>query len=189
MTVWILSTVLQWAVIGLLVVLVLALLRQMAVLSARLDRPVELNAGDGPSVGRVLDEVVLPTLDGSFVLGGRPDAETLVVFASPSCEACRGLPAAVDALVERAGPDLAVLLVVKGSAEAAREFRGRIAAPVETATLAGFPAYLAPRDGFPFAFSVARGAPNVVAARGVPASADDLSALLDTARRHAPVPI
>lgn len=101
-SVWVASYVVLWlAVLG-LATAVVALLRQIGVLHARL-HPLGVNfAGEGP----LLDNPA--PLPSEFPYG---DAEvTLVTFTSPSCEVCATLRPSLQAL-ERAYREVAVRLV------------------------------------------------------------------------------
>jgi hypothetical protein len=90
-SVWIATYVLLWIAVLVLAVAVVALLRQIGVLHARL-HPLGVHfAGEGPE----LDSVAPP-------LAGEPpyaDAElTLVAFTAPTCEVCAVLRPSLDAL-------------------------------------------------------------------------------------------
>lgn len=91
--VWIVSYVLLWlAVIGLSVVVV-ALLRQVGVLHARL-QPLGVHpAGEGPDEGEPAPP--LPAIDYAHA------AATLVTFTSPTCAVCEELAPSLRALEEQ----------------------------------------------------------------------------------------
>ena len=185
--IWVVAFVVQWLVLAGGVVVVLALVRQVAALSQEPEAgPVEINVGDGPSVGRALDEVAVPLLDGDVhVLGAVRLRPALVVFLSAGCLTCRDVPAHLQEVVAL-DPHVDVLMVVKGSDEAAREMLGRADLPgVALTKLDWFPEHHRPTGGYPFAFSVTPGDVPAVAARAVPNNPDALTALIHAAREHA----
>lgn len=94
-SVWIVSYVLLWlAVLG-LSVLVVALLRQVGVLHARL-QPLGVHpAGEGPDEGELAPP--LPAIDYGEA------AATLVTFTSPTCTVCEELAPSLRALEEQYG--------------------------------------------------------------------------------------
>ncbi|HVM09538.1 MAG TPA: thioredoxin domain-containing protein [Acidimicrobiales bacterium] len=94
-SVWVVSYVLLWlAVVGLTVV-VIALLRQVGVLHARL-QPLGVHpAGEGPHEGEPAPP--LPAVDYSDA------AATLVTFTSPTCTVCEQLAPSLRALEAQYG--------------------------------------------------------------------------------------
>ena len=87
---WIASYVVLWALAIVLSVAVVALLRQIGVLHARLHPLGAHFANEGPALGA--DAPPLPGVD-----YGRATT-TLVAFTSPSCEVCKVLAPSLDAL-------------------------------------------------------------------------------------------
>lgn len=89
-SVWVASYVILWAAVLVLSVAVVALLRQIGVLHARL-HPLGANfAGEGPAL-----ESAAPALPGVAYT----DAPlTLLAFTSPGCEVCKVLKPSFDAL-------------------------------------------------------------------------------------------
>lgn len=89
-SVWIASYVVLWVLVLVLSVAVVALLRQIGVLHARL-HPLGANfAGEGPAL-----ESAAPTLPG---INYGAAALTLLAFTSPGCEVCKVLKPSFDAL-------------------------------------------------------------------------------------------
>jgi len=89
-SVWIASYVILWVLVLVLAVAVVALLRQIGVLHARL-HPLGANfAGEGPAL-----ESAAPPL-GDVVYADAP--LTLLTFTSPGCEVCKVLRPSLDAL-------------------------------------------------------------------------------------------
>ncbi len=103
--VWVASYVALWVAVLVLGLTVVALLRQIGVLHARL-APMGVHfAGEGPDLG-----APAPSVDGHAY---RADRVTLVAFTSPSCEVCRRLEPSLRALA-RTTADLAVVEVEAG---------------------------------------------------------------------------
>ncbi len=89
-SVWIASYVVLWVAVLVLAVAVVALLRQIGVLHARL-HPLGANfAGEGPPL-----ESTAPALPGTDYGAA---ALTLLTFTSPGCEVCKVLTPSFDAL-------------------------------------------------------------------------------------------
>jgi thiol-disulfide isomerase/thioredoxin len=89
-SVWIATYVLLWLAVVVLAVLVVALLRQVGVLHARM-RPMGVHfAGEGPER--------LQPAPGAATVDYSKSALTLVVFTSPMCEICRELIPSLDAI-------------------------------------------------------------------------------------------
>lgn len=169
--VWIASIVLQWLVIALLCVLVLALVRQVTALSRRPagGSALALDVEDGPALGAAVLERSVELVGGArHPFGGAQGRPSLVVFVSPSCRTCESVPGFVRRLREVYAPgELELLVVAKVAGEAAAGYvrtAGLEALPV--ATLASFPPELAPAGGMPFAYSLT--ADGHVAARAAP---------------------
>lgn len=183
-TVWVVSAVLGWAVIALLVAVVLSLLRQTAELRLRLD------AFDGGEVFEAPDDdarlheavpaTVVPLVRGpghdpeapaALTLGGLQDQPTLLVFHSPGCLGCRGLPEAMEGLL-REDPPVRVVSVLGLDADAAAEHLGREPrSGVPTVSLAALPDELR-RPTTPAMLGLSRD--GTVALLGRPAGLEDL---------------
>lgn len=88
--VWVASYVLLWLLVLVLAFAVVALLRQVGVLHARL-HPLGVHfAGEGPA----LDAVAAPVEGVDYA----EKAVTLVAFTSPTCEVCEGLRPSLAAI-------------------------------------------------------------------------------------------
>lgn len=98
MTALIVGQVLSWLVILGLVLMLLALARQVGVLHMRVAPAGALTTSGGPAVGGKGPAVPAHTLDGKDVIVGGPAATVplrLLMFVSASCPLCKGLiPAA-----------------------------------------------------------------------------------------------
>jgi hypothetical protein len=99
---WIVAFVVQWILLIVLAVIVVALARQVGTLHLRLGPRGALEVDDeGPALG----EAALPTTaraaDGTTLTIGGPGPMRVVAFSSPTCSVCRevvpALPAAASA--------------------------------------------------------------------------------------------
>ncbi len=178
-SIWIASIILQWCAIGALSLLVLSLIRQLGELSLRLNGMKEQD-----EVLKPYSEVplhVVPLVDGRhFEFGGTQQAEaSLVLFFSPTCGACEGLPSAVKEF--RAKMDGVNLLVVLplDHQEAKKFVAEKGLKSVAVAAQEDFPEHFVPKHGVPFAFSIAIG--GKVAARGRPKEIDHLVEMAEAA--------
>jgi DNA-binding transcriptional LysR family regulator len=178
-TVWVVSMVLQWAVIALLCLLVLSLVRQLGAVTLRLNGLQESqklpSSEEGPALYSRLPPHKLTLVDGTpRSFGGRGDKPALVVFFSPSCGACEALPEAI-ARLRRDYPseDLDLLAVLSTDrAEAAKFVAARALEHVDVAASADFPEHDIPRHGVPFAIALTPD--GVIAARGKPKTLEHL---------------
>lgn len=106
-SVWVASYVVLWLTVLALVVAVVALLRQIGVLHARLHPLGAHFGGEGPAL-----ESEAPPVDGhDYATAG----VTLLAFTSPTCEVCKVLAPSLDAL-RRDYRDVHVHTVDLGSA-------------------------------------------------------------------------
>jgi thiol-disulfide isomerase/thioredoxin len=150
-SVWVASYVLLWIAVLVLSVLVIALLRQVGVLHARL-RPMGVHfAGEGPERLKPA-----PALDGVSWSDRRM---TLVAFTSPTCEICKGLVPALQVL-DRQYPDVGLVVLDHG--------------PETAATFAAFNVSSTP-------YVVAVDGDGVVQGRGVANSLEQVEVLLEEA--------
>lgn len=95
---WVTAFVVQWILLIVLAVIVVALARQVGTLHLRLGPRGALEIDDeGPALG----EAALPTparaADGTTVTIGGPGPRRLVAFSSPTCSVCRELVPAIPA--------------------------------------------------------------------------------------------
>jgi methylamine dehydrogenase accessory protein MauD len=88
---WLVSYILLWILVAVLAVAVVALLRQIGVLHARMSPMGTHFAGEGPDIGTTAPIDVL-NLDVSRV------SVSLVAFTSPTCTVCASLRPSLDAL-------------------------------------------------------------------------------------------
>lgn len=82
----------QWIVILGLLVVVLAMARQIGILYERVAPMGALILDQGPKVGTQAPQMSVPTLNGQDVsIGYTSDKSTLLFFLSPSCPVCKKL--------------------------------------------------------------------------------------------------
>jgi methylamine dehydrogenase accessory protein MauD len=176
-TLWVLSSVLQWAVIVALSVLVLSLVRQFGVLSLRLNPSagLELNEGPGPGSEIPAEEIELFPA-GNLLAGGVRERPLLIVSLSPDCSLCTSVARYLRALAADYATDVDILVVVKGTPRLVREF-------VESHSLGDLPVALAqhvPKDLW--SHSTPAGlvltSEGTVAARGVPNALEHLEEMV-----------
>jgi len=113
---WIAIAVLWLVVVG-LAIAVLALARQIGILHQRLPQAGALKLGTGPVVGEAAPVVAASDFTGEPLRIGGPDpsnADTLLVFVSPSCPVCKTLLPALRSIRRREQPRVRVVLASDG---------------------------------------------------------------------------
>ncbi|MGH2674362.1 MAG: thiol-disulfide isomerase [Actinomycetota bacterium] len=176
---WLVSYVVLWALVALLVVLVVALARQIGLLHVRLGPRGALEMDDeGPPLGEAPEPAEMEDLTGRPAPIGGPGAPQLLVFVSPSCPMCREVLPSVRPAARAGG--LKAYAVVDAEAATAREAYGpELGLPVVASPVLAHD-YLIP--GTPYA--VVLDAVGVVRAKGTANNLEQLEGLLDTARRR-----
>jgi len=109
---WIAIAVLWLVVVG-LAIAVLALARQIGILHQRLPQAGALKLGTGPVVGEAAPVVAASDFTGAPLRIGGVDpsnADTLLVFVSPSCPVCKTLLPALRSIRRREQPRVRVVL-------------------------------------------------------------------------------
>jgi len=109
---WIAIAVL-WLVVAGLAIAVLALARQIGILHQRLPQAGALKLGTGPVVGEAAPVVAASDFTGAPLRIGGADpsnADTLLVFVSPSCPVCKTLLPALRSIRRREQPRVRVVL-------------------------------------------------------------------------------
>ena len=99
---WAAAFVVQWILLAVLAIAVVALARQIGVLHLRLAPLGALEVDDeGPPLGEAPEERVARSREGANVLVGGPGPRRLVAFVSPTCPICEqvlpSLPASASA--------------------------------------------------------------------------------------------
>ena len=137
----IVSNVLLWLVVLALLVVVIALSRQIGILYERIAPMGALMMDSGPRVGEAAPTFELATLGGGMVSIGAPGARaTLLFFLSPTCPVCKKLLPILKSVRKAEGDRLSVVLASDGDTVEHQAFRRR-------AELADFPYVLSAELG------------------------------------------
>jgi len=155
---WAAAFVVQWILVAVLAVAVVALARQIGVLQLRLAPLGALEVDDeGPPLGEAPEARAARTRDGSSTLIGGPGRGRLVAFVSDTCPICDQVAPSLPSAASASGLELQV--VSDGDLEAA---------------------YRVP--GVPFV--VVLDEVGVVRSKGTVNSLEQIEGLVDTARRR-----
>jgi thiol-disulfide isomerase/thioredoxin len=179
-SIWIVSMVLQWAVIVVLSLVALSLMRQVGQLTLRLNGVKE--RADVFAPFSEIQEHSLSLVDGRlFQFGGPKKAPAVLVFFAPKCGACETVPAALQEFVRKFSRDeVSLLAVIDVERAAAGKFIAEKSLQnVPVAVLEDFPEHLKP-GGVPFGVAIATD--GRVAARGKPKTLTHLAEMVETAR-------
>ncbi|MBP6252062.1 MAG: methylamine dehydrogenase accessory protein MauD [Rubrivivax sp.] len=140
----IISNMLLWVAVLALLVVVIALSRQIGILYERIAPMGALMMDSGPKVGDAAPVLALPTLDGSeLVIGAASAHSTLLFFLSPTCPVCKKLLPILKSVKKAEGERLELVLASDGDASEHRDFRRR-------AELGAFPYVLSTELGMKF---------------------------------------
>ncbi len=173
--------VLLWVVVGVLTLAVLALARQVGVLHQRVAPAGALMPTRGPKIGELTETVEAEDLAGRRVgIGGAAqDANTLVLFVSPTCPVCKSLLPAAKSLASAEG--LQLVFASDGfDTERHRAFAGDVG-------IARFPYVLSQALGMRYGvsrlpFAVLIGEDGVLRGRGLVNTREHLESLLESWR-------
>ena len=117
---WVAAFVVQWLLVIALLIVVVALARQVGTLHLRLGPRGALEMDDeGPALGDAPPPMPATTADGPAVMLGGPGPARLVLFSSPTCGVCREVAPAVPPAAAAVG----IAAQVLHDAEAEREWR------------------------------------------------------------------
>jgi methylamine dehydrogenase accessory protein MauD len=140
----IISNVLLWVAVLALLVVVIALSRQIGILYERIAPMGALMMDSGPKVGDAAPVLALPTLDGGeLVIGAASAHSTLLFFLSPTCPVCKKLLPILKSVKKAEGERLELVLASDGDASEHRDFRRR-------AELGAYPYVLSTELGMKF---------------------------------------
>ena len=180
----IVSNLVLWLLVLVLAGVVLALVRQIGVLSERVAPAGALVGGEAPRVGERAPLLEVSDWAGRPVRIGAPDpsgGSTLLLFVSPSCPVCKVLLPALRSLRRSEGPSLRVVLASDGAREEHEEFVRQYRLERESYVLS---------TPLGLAYQVARvphavllDADGVVRARGLVNSREHLESLLEARDR------
>ena len=124
----IVSNVLLWIAVLALLVVVIALSRQIGILYERVAPMGALMMDAGPKVGDAAPLFELSTLDGAALrLGGARERSSLVFFLSPTCPVCKKLLPIPKSVRAAEGRWLDIVFASDGERPAHDEFRRRAA--------------------------------------------------------------
>ena len=122
----IVSNMLLWLAVLALLVVVIALSRQIGILYERIAPMGALMMDSGPKIGEAAPVFLLPSLAGGTVtLGGAGSANTLVFFLSPTCPVCKKLLPILKSLKRAEGNRLTLVLASDGEQPEHEAFRRR----------------------------------------------------------------
>ncbi len=177
------SNIVLWVIVIGLLIVVLALTRQLGVLHERISPVGALMLGKGLTIGEQAPMVDVSDLDGHAIRVGAPRTDnrsTLVLFVSPTCPICKTLLPVVRSSRKDERDWLDILLASDGEAAGHREF-------VSSQGLATVPYILSSTLGMtyqvsrlPFAVLIDSG--GVVRARGLVNSREQLESLFEAQR-------
>jgi len=120
------SNLLLWLAVIALLVVVIALSRQIGILYERIAPMGALMMDSGPKVGEVAPVFELPTLSGGAIALGTPGARsTLVFFLSPTCPVCKKLLPILKSVKKAEGDRLEIVLASDGNPAEHEAFRRR----------------------------------------------------------------
>jgi hypothetical protein len=107
---WAVAFVVQWVLLVVIALVVVALARQVGTLHLRLGPRGALEVDDeGPELGAGMLPTEALADDGTSVTIGGPGARRLVVFSSPTCPVCRELAPAIPSAARAAGVEALVV--------------------------------------------------------------------------------
>ncbi len=122
----IVSNMLLWLAVLALLVVVIALSRQIGILYERIAPMGALMMDSGPKVGEAAPVFQLASLGGgSVTLGGAGSGNTLVFFLSPTCPVCKKLLPILKSLKRAEGKRLTLVLASDGEQPEHEAFRQR----------------------------------------------------------------
>lgn len=185
-TLWVLSSVLQWALIAAMAIVVLSLVRQLGVVTLRLNPSAGLGLREGPGPGSEIppeDVELFPT--GTMLTGGQRERPLLVATLSPDCSLCTSVARYLRTLAADYKTEVDILVVVKGTPRLVREF-------IEVHSLEDVPVALSqhvPKDlwftSTPAGLVLTK--EGTVAARGVPNALEHLEEMVRAGQRGLPM--
>jgi methylamine dehydrogenase accessory protein MauD len=178
---WIVSMMLQWAMILLLSGLALSLMRQLGELAMRRNRMSRPEQYYAPFLR--MPAITVKLANGGMIhLGGdQQKAPCLLVFFAATCGACELLPEAIKSLARlKPSPEFTILAVIDMERSEVRKYiADKALDSIPISVKADFPEGLKP-SGVPFAVMIA--ADGRIAASGKPAYLSHLLEMADAAQ-------
>ena len=172
----IVSNLLLWLAVMALLVVVIALSRQIGILHERISPMGALMMDNGPKVGTAAPAFELAALGGGSVqLGGAAARSTLLFFVSPTCPVCKKLLPIVKSLRKAEGDALELVFASDGELAEHEAFRRR-------ADLGAYPYVLSAELGMSYhvsklPYAVLIDASGRIRAKGLVNSRDQLDSL------------
>lgn len=177
------SNIVLWVIVIALLIVVLALTRQLGVLHERIAPVGALMLGKGLTIGEQAPMVDVTDLEGHGLRIGAPRSDsrsTLVLFVSPTCPICKTLLPAVRSSRKDERDWLDIVLASDGDVAGHRELvqsQGLAAVPYVLSSTLGI-SYQVSR--LPFAVLIDSG--GIVRARGLVNSREQLESLFEAKR-------
>ena len=107
---WAVAFVVQWVLVMVLAVILVALARQIGTLHLRLGPRGALEIDEeGPPLGEAPETLTASTRDGGRQRVGGPGLPRLVLFSSPSCTVCREVAPVLPSAAASAGYAVSIL--------------------------------------------------------------------------------
>lgn len=183
MTALAISNIVLWIVVLALLVVVLALTRQLGVLHERISPVGALMLNRGLAVGEQAPAIDVTDLDGRDLRLGAPRTDgmsTLILFVSPTCPVCESLLPVVKSSRKDEQSWLQIVLASDGEPAAHREF-------VRSHGLTGFPYVVSAPLGMTYQvsrlpFAALLDAGGTLRARGLVNSREHLESLFEAKR-------
>jgi methylamine dehydrogenase accessory protein MauD len=177
------SNIVLWLVVLGLLIVVLALTRQLGVLHERITPVGALMLGRGLSVGEPAPRLEVADLEGRTLRLGAPSAEgrsTLVLFVSPTCPVCKSLLPVVKSSGKDERQWLDIVLASDGDPAEHRDF-------VRTQGLASLPYVVSAPLGLTYQvsrlpYAVLLDGAGILRARGLVNSREHLESLFEAQR-------
>ena len=173
----VMSNALLWVTNIALVLIVLALARQIGVLNERVSPVGALTMDHGPKVGETAPVFTLPTIGGGEIaIGNATGRSQLLFFLSPTCPVCKKLLPVLRSLSQHERATIDVVLASDGDVEEHSRFYQR-------EKLAPFPYVLSTDLGMAFRISklpyaVVIGPAGLISAKGLVNNREQIESLL-----------
>jgi methylamine dehydrogenase accessory protein MauD len=185
-TPWIIAAVLQWAIIVGLCVLTLSLVRQLGVISVRLNPSAGIDlGGEGPGPGTELSAEPVALLTGEdYQFAGAREKPLMTVYLSPDCTICNRVSSAMRAVSRDYRDEVDFLLVVSATPKVARRYvEEKDLGHLPVALRQDMPKHLA-INTTPFALAMTH--EGTVAMRAIPNDTEHLEEVIRAALEYQP---
>ena len=176
---WAASYIVLWMVVLALVVVVVALARQIGTLHLRVEPQGALEIdGEGPMLGEAPPAFETVTADGRAAVVGGPGEAQLLLFASPGCNVCEQVLPGLRATSATLGARPYIISDLDRD-DAPRAFGSKLPAPLVPA-----PEIVRAYDVPGTPFVVVLDELGVVRSKGTPNNLEQMEGLVHTARRR-----